>query len=314
MATFAHAAGLNFIEIPADGEGPAIKGAIWYPCSASPSDFVVDDWTIRAVRVCPVSGKKLPLVIISHGNGGSMVVHHDTAETLADAGFVVAAIDHPGDSISDLSRVADLSVHIERPTDIKRLIDFMLEKSPAASRIDASRIGFFGFSAGGFTGLVLIGANPDWATDLCQNSPNASGCAEIVRREFRPQPSAHDPRIKAAVIADPACCFFRPDGFVGVKAPVQLWASERGGKGLPTTNPHISQESAELIDRALRGKHEYHVVPNAGHFAFLPPCSPDLTKGFAEGCVDAPSFDRAAFHKQFNTAVLKFFRATLGAQ
>jgi hypothetical protein len=41
---------------------------------------------------------------------------------------------------------------VERPTDIKRLIDFMLGQAPAASRMDPERIGFFGFSGGGFTG------------------------------------------------------------------------------------------------------------------------------------------------------------------
>jgi len=314
IGTLAHAAGLRFVEIPADVAGPAMKGAIWYPCPAPPIQFDLDGWTLRAARDCPFSGEKLPLVVASHGNGGSMLVHHDLAETLADAGFIFAAIDHPGDSTPDRSRIADLSVHVERPTDIKRLIDFMLDKSPVASRIDARRIGFFGFSAGGYTGLVLIGANPDWATDLCQNSPAASACAEILRNEFHAQPLVHDWRIKAAVIADPACCFFRADSFAAVKAPVQLWASEHGGRGLPTTNPHISPDSAALIDRNLPGKHEYHVVPNAGHFAFLPPCSPELVTGFAEGCTDAPGFDRAEFHHVFNSMVLSFFHANLGVK
>jgi predicted dienelactone hydrolase len=50
--------------------------------------------------------------------GGDFIGHHDTAETLADAGFIVAAISHPGDTVSDMSRSGDLSVMIERPTDI----------------------------------------------------------------------------------------------------------------------------------------------------------------------------------------------------
>jgi predicted dienelactone hydrolase len=107
------------------------------------------------------------------------------------------------------------------------------------------------------------------------------------------------------------CCFFVADSLLAVKAPVQLWASAHGGRGLPTTNPRITPESAAVIVRSLPGKHEYHVVPNAGHFAFLPPCSPELTKGFSEGCTDASGFDRAAFHKEFNSSVLSFFRANL---
>jgi hypothetical protein len=123
--------------------------------------------TLPGVKDCPISGDQRPLVVVSHGMAGDFTGHHDLAETLADAGFVVAAIDHPGDNSFDASRAGDLSVLVERPTDIKRLIDFMLGASPAAARVDPKRIGFFGFSAGGYTGLVLIGANPDWAMRLC---------------------------------------------------------------------------------------------------------------------------------------------------
>jgi predicted dienelactone hydrolase len=91
-----------------------------------PQDMVVGRTTLPGVKDCPIAGDKLPLVVISHGRGGDFIGHHDTAETLADAGFIVAAISHPGDTVSDMSRSGDLSVTIERPTDIKRLIDFMV--------------------------------------------------------------------------------------------------------------------------------------------------------------------------------------------
>ena len=28
--------GFQFIEVPADAAGPALKGAMWYPCAAPP--------------------------------------------------------------------------------------------------------------------------------------------------------------------------------------------------------------------------------------------------------------------------------------
>lgn len=131
-ATLAEAAGFRFIEAPAGAEGPALKGAIWSPCSATPGEIDLGNVTLPGVKDCPIRGGKLPLVVISHGRGGSFVDHHDIAETLADAGFVVAAINHPGDTASDMGRSGDLSVFIERPNDIKRLIDFMIGASPAA--------------------------------------------------------------------------------------------------------------------------------------------------------------------------------------
>jgi predicted dienelactone hydrolase len=148
---------------------------------------------------------------------------HDTAETLAEAGFIVAAINHPGDTYGDMSRSGDLAEFVERPTDIKRLIDLMLGASPAASKIDPERIGVFGVSAGGYTALVLIGANPDWtsATEFCRDS-KLPRCEQIRRKDFPVQPVVHDPRIKAAVLADPGTVFFSADSFARVKVPMQL--------------------------------------------------------------------------------------------
>jgi predicted dienelactone hydrolase len=303
-ASLAQAAGFRSFEVPADAEGPALNGAVWYPCSTPPEEVKLDKLTLSAVRDCPLQGDKLPLVVVSHGRGGSFVGHHDTAEALADAGFVVAAIDHPGDTASDMSRTGDLSVLVERPADIKRLIDFMLAASPDAARIDPQRIGFFGFSRGGYTGLVAVGAEPHFSTahPRCQGS--SLPICEEIRNMKVPASLAHDQRIKAAVIADPLNVFFDAASLAAVKLPVQLWASETGGDG-------VTPESVAAIEKSLPAGHEYHVVPNAGHFAFLTPCPPALAAQRPELCADAPGFDRVAFHKQLNAAVLAFFRRHL---
>src|SRR5262249_28672453 len=159
-APAAQAAGFRFIEAPAGPDGPALTGAMWSSCSAAPGEIDLCNVTVTGVVDCPIAVGKLPLVVISHGRGGSFLGHHDVAETLADAGFVVAAINHPGDTASDMSRSDDLSVFTQRPEDIKRLIDFMIGPSPAAANIDPGRIGCFGFSRGGYTGLVLLRGNP----------------------------------------------------------------------------------------------------------------------------------------------------------
>ena len=305
-AGLADAAGFRFIDVPADAAGPALKGAMWYPCSEPPGEIVFGSFTRPGVKDCAVSGDKLPLVVVSHGRGGSFMGHYDTGETLADAGFVVAAINHPGDTGSDMSRSGDLSVMVERPTDIKRLIDFMAGASAAATNIDRERIGLFGFSRGGYTGLVLVGANPDWdnAIARCQGSSQHI-CEQIRNKEFPAQPLAHDPRIKAAVIADPLSVFFTAASFADVKVPVQLWSSQAGRDG-------VAPESVAAVDRDLPAKHEYRMVPNSGHFAFLRPCPPGMAKERPELCTDPSGFDRVAFHKQFDAEMLAFFRTYLG--
>lgn len=303
-ASAAHAAGVAMIDIPADSAGPALHGAIWSPCADPAGTVDVGQAKLPGVKDCPIAGDKLPLVVISHGHGGSFIGHHDTAETLADAGFVVAAINHPGDTGSDMSRANDLTEIIERPVDIKRLIDFMLAASPVAAKIDPARVGLFGFSRGGYTGLAVIGADVDWdnVTRRCQGA-TVPICDQVRNKEY-PAHLTHDPRVKAAVIANPLAIYFTAASFASVKVPVQLWNTEHGGDG-------VEPEDVAAVDKALPAPHEYHVVPNAGHFVFLPPCPAELAQRRPELCVDPPGFDRTAFHQQFDAEALTFFRAHL---
>jgi predicted dienelactone hydrolase len=306
-ATLAQAAGLRTIDISADAGGPALSGAVWYPCSQPAGMADLGRISLPGVKDCPLPDKRLPLIVVSHGRTGSFAGHHDTDEVLADAGFIVAAISHPGDTSADLSRTDDLSIYVSRPNDIKRLVDFMLGLPAFASSIDRERIGLFGFSRGGYTALAVIGANPDWTnvTERCQQV-KTHVCEQIRAKEF-PGSVTHDPRVKAAVIADPLSVFFTANSFGDIKIPVQLWASELGGDGV---QPH----SVDIVDKNLPAKHEYHVVPNSGHFAFLAPCPPAMAAALPYICKDAAGFDRTAFHRQFNADVLAFFQVQLMKQ
>ena len=301
-ATTTHAAGLRLIEVPADAEGPVLTGAVWTPCAEPAQEVMLGKRTVRGVRDCPIVGDKLPLIVVSHGRLGSVAGHHDTAETLADAGFVVAAVNHPGDSALDPSRSGDLSVFLERPDDMKRLVDFMLGAWPDAAKIDRRRIGFFGFSRGGYTGLVLIGGNPDFR---CPEGSTLRLCTQIRHENISPDSLTHDPRIKAAILADPLfAALFAPDRLTDVTIPVQLWGSALGGDG-------VAPDSIAALAQRLLAKTDFRVVENAGHFAFLAPCPAALAKEAAEICTDPPGFDRAAFHKTFDADMLAFFRGHL---
>jgi len=92
-----------------------------------------------------------------------------------------------------------------------------------------------------------------------------------------------------------------------VKILIQLWAS--GGED--RTGGEVTPDYVSAIDRDLPVKPDYHRVPGAGHFAFLAPCAPELAKSLPRICTDRLGFDRAAFHAEFNAAVLAFFRKHL---
>jgi predicted dienelactone hydrolase len=303
QASLAHATGFQFIEIPGNGSLQPLKGAVWYPCNQPPSNEKLGPFELSVTRNCPVTGDKLPLVVISHGRGGTFLDHSDTAEALADAGFVVAAINHPGDNAMDKTRTNDFSVFVERPMDIKLLIDYMLRSWTSAARIDAGDVGIFGFSRGGYTGLVDVGANPRFGRSLRLCDEVDTPLCDQVHKGELPE-LVHDPRIKAAVIADPVSLFFTPDSFSNVKIPVQVWRSELGGGG-------VTPRSVASIIGEIPTKPDDHFVPRSQHFSFMAPCSAEFMQAAREICIDGPNFDRGSFHKEFNDEVLTFFRKNL---
>jgi predicted dienelactone hydrolase len=312
-ATPALAVGFEQVMVP-DPDGPPLEVGIWYPSEAPASTQRLGLYEQTVARGGAVAGRGLPLVVVSHGTGGSFEGHYDTALALADAGFVVASVTHTGDNYRDQSQAGRLD---NRARHIKVLIDHMLASWPHHDVLDQSRIGMFGFSAGGFTALVAIGGTPDLGTvaPYCAAHPDEWSCRMLKDRKINVSASpttvpnwVHDTRIAAAVIAAPAVGYaFPPEGLAGIKAAIQLW---RGDSDEILPHPNYAQT---VYDR-LPAKPEYHVVPNAGHFAFLAPCTPALAGIAPDICRDPAGFDRAAFHRDFNSAVVTFFKAKLPAR
>jgi predicted dienelactone hydrolase len=149
-----------------------------------------------------------------------------------------------------------MSVLFDHPADMKRLIDYMIGAWPDRAKLDAGKIGFFGFSRGGYTGLALLGGVPDLrkASFLCSDGSTHPACNELRRQEIPAESPPHEVRIRAAVLMDPAFGgLFDRDGLKAVSTPIQLWASERGGDG-------ITPELVAAINEELPSKPDYHIV------------------------------------------------------
>ena len=264
--------------VVADLDGPPLEAGIWYPSVAAASSQQLGVYRQTVAPNGAVAGHDLPLVVMSHGSGGSFDGHYDTAVALAEAGFVAAAVTHTGDNYRDQSGFTRVQ---NRPRHIKALVDYMLASWPRRHVLDPARIGMFGFSAGGFTALVVLGGVPDMTrvAPYCAAHPDEWACRKIkehpadssrlqtpfVHDPFVHDPFVHDPRIGAAAIAAPAIGFaFTPEGLAGIKAPIQFW---RGDSDEILPHPRHAQN----VYDGLPTKPEYHVVPNAGHFVFLAP-------------------------------------------
>src|SRR5580658_10435381 len=182
-ATPALSAGFEQIMVSDPGGAPLEVG-IWYPSADPATPQRVGLFTQTVATRGAVAGRGLPLIVMSHGTGGSFEGHYDTALALAEAGFVVAAVTHTGDNYRDRTQVGRLE---NRPRHIKVLIDYMLASWPHHDTIDPSRIGMFGFSAGGFTALVAIGGTPDMSTvaSYCAAHPDEWSCRMIKDRNIK---------------------------------------------------------------------------------------------------------------------------------
>jgi predicted dienelactone hydrolase len=305
--------GFQQTEVP-DPSGKPLMTGIWYPSSSKVSTQPLGLFRQEVALNGEIAGATLPVVFISHGTGGSLASHYDTALALARAGFIVIAFSHTGDNSQDQSYAGNRINLVDRPRQLERVISFSLSEWKGRAHIDSARIGVFGFSLGGFTALVEIGGVPDLArmAQLCKERSTAPECSYIKERHGDQLVSTseapawvHDLRIKAAVIAAPAASYlFGAGGLDRVTIPVQLWRADNDSQAPDAWN-------SAIVRGGLPSTTEIHIVPHADHFAFLPTCSDALKQVASSICTDAPDFDRAAFHKEFNRKVVAFFSQTL---
>ncbi|WP_426027051.1 alpha/beta hydrolase family protein [Brevundimonas sp. TWP2-3-4b2] len=271
-----------------DRRGETIEGGVWLPAPG-------------------VDASPRALVVISHGNGGWYAGHDDTARALADAGFIVAALTHPGDNFRDHSRGLQLT---GRAPQLSALIDYMVDDWGGPVLLDPDRIGAFGFSAGGFTVTSIVGGVSEARAIQahCAAHPDLFACRLLAMDpldEGEWHPETRDARVKAAVIAAPAFGeSFTTASLASITVPIQLWQAA-DDEILP------SPYNVEPIRDRLGKAPEYRRVEGAGHYDFLPACAPQMRAQVPELCVSAPGFDRAAFKAEFNRQVVTFFHTAL---
>jgi len=320
--------GFQPITIPDPVSGDTMPGYVFYPSAKTSAVTWRGPYEIHATANAPAVAGAKPLVVISHGHGGSDLGHHDLAVYLASHGFVVATLQHPKDNFLDDSGDGHAEVMIGRPIQVKAAISMLLDDPHWKVLIDPARIGVAGFSNGGYTSLLLVGAVPQFTrfVGYCKahpDDPNICGHVKEVVAQLAKQGltatqmlttmqgklhhwgNTDDPRIKAAFAMAPQSLIFDKAGLTSINRPVFLYYGQDDEVLLPKYNAlHIAPLIKTLVGITM--------IAKAGHYVFLSPCSPQLTKDAPDICRDPHGVDRAAVHGEINARALAFFRKTLG--
>jgi predicted dienelactone hydrolase len=301
-------AGVSMVQLNDPVSQQSMKAAVFYPTKDEATVTRLGPLEIAAKRDATIQGGRFPLVLLSHGNGGSMFSHHGTAVSLASQGFVVAAIEHPGDNFKDDSGQGSDRVFIGRQQQLTALLDFLLGRSAFKQAIDSQKIGVMGFSAGAYTALVMVGAKPnfDLLKRYCERVPKNILCAGQgqVRWSTPALKIQADNRVRAAFVMSPLGVVFEKENLASVTAPVYVYAAAADSV-LPL------HDHALAVKSKLQSLTQYTEIPGADHYVFLSPCSEQMKNITPTLCTDPPGVDRLAIHRQMNADALAFFRTEL---
>jgi len=165
----------------------ALLATVWYPAIPSavtePVEipgmselFVVGSCAPDATIAS--SPAKFPMIVLSHGTGGSALQMAWLGTVLAAHGYIAVAVNHPGNNATEDYTAQGFLTWWERARDLSVAIDSMLADPMFGAHIDASRIGAAGFSLGGYAMIEIAGGITDPAAlkEFCASPRADAGC------------------------------------------------------------------------------------------------------------------------------------------
>jgi len=273
-----------------------------------------------------------PLILLSHGTGGSAEQMAWLGTALARAGYIAVAVNHPGNNAHGAYTPEGFALWWERATDLSEVLDGMLADEAFGPRIDKTRVAAAGFSIGGYTVLELAGAQtdlseffnlcgkkpdvprPDADTTVC-HVPEMDGMGNVdqvlaaARKTSgeslaRSGDSFRDPRVKAVFAMAPALGFtLTPQSLHSIKLPVEIVVGS-------ADRIAFAPDNAGYVRSYIRGARET-VLPGVDHYTFLDSCTADAKPKLGVYCADKEGVDRDAIHAQVAAEAVKFFDRAL---
>ena len=291
--------------------------AVWHPTNAAPNMRALDFFPVVYAENAAPSGKNLPLVVLSHGNGGRFRNHHLTASHLAKNGFVVIAPQH--------KHSPDMHSHLHsRVGDIKLAIATLQNNKDFAPVLDSQNINAIGYSLGGATALAAAGANVDWESFLlhCARdyAKDENACADFpfwirfllrAKHYFLPNPKKVFWNFSENPIAFRKIALIAPVGkpmdaesLANVSAKVLLLQID--GDAVLRSPFH----SEHLRDNLPPQTTQYELIKGGYHYGFVAPFPQRILDAeHIPEMKDPPGFNREKFIATINEKILAFLRA-----
>ena len=253
-----------------------------YPTASIPQKVEVELRKIEAAPDAPILIGNYPVVLISHGSGGTHLGYMTIANYLAEKGYVVAMTEHYGNNRKDNHLEGTKENLQNRPSHLQLVIDTLVQHPQFQNCIDEDNIAVIGHSMGGYSALAIAGGKP-WT------------------QQREPLDVVADSRVKALVLMAPATLWFTPDQSLNnVTCPILMLLAEH--------DIYTPMSNAEIVRKQITtpGQLKERTIDNAGHFSFLSPfpdsrCHPDFLPS-----TDPDGFDRKTFHEELKEEICFF--------
>lgn len=317
----------------------ALLEVIWYPAESGadpkpqrippvgPAIFEAAPAAVEAKIAA--SPAKLPLIVLSHGTGGTAQSLAWFATALAAHGYIVVGVNHPGNNAMEPYTVQGFTLWWERAKDLSTVLDDILADPDFGPHVDRRRIGGAGFSLGGYTMIELAGATTsrEHYAKVCQAAPDQVSCkpppefpdllaksnalaatdpayAKALRRD---DASYRDSRIRAVFAMAPALGpAFAPASLKTIAIPFAIVAGAQDS--VVAIDANAKYDAARIPHTALT------IFPGeVDHYVFLDECTAAGRSNMPQICVDRPGIDRAAIHDETVDLAVKFFAGHLSA-
>lgn len=303
------------------GDGPRpLAWSAWYPVQNESDDGVMREpihgWFENGKLLAdhpPSAQQRWPVVLLSHGTGGSPESLGWLAQGLAERGRVVLACHHHGNTSSEPYCAEGFLCWWERTRDLSRLLTLWSGQPEWRDALALDDVSAVGYSLGAHTALALGGAltsmermaqwireagstahGPREFPDVADSIPTLLETSQVFRESWSRQGDDYrDGRVRAivAIAPPPPVRAFEPDSLRRMPVPVHVIA---GGADVEAPSTVGVQWLAEMAPAII----VYDAGAQVGHHTFLGLPSTAGLQACPTLFQDAPGVARAEVHRQ----------------